>query len=373
MLKLGGHKKRSLPLYVTKRMGLSKKKYWLIRAGGIVLAFLAAGIMCSILAPGSFGTFFIELGRGCFDFTDIRTIIDLLVGFSILLLISLVITPAFKMRYWNIGAEGQILMGALAAAGVAKFCPSEMPNFLILVLACISAMAASAIWTLIPAFFKAFFNTNETLFTLMLNYVAAIIGAMCIFLWIKSGSQSFGMLTQGTFPKIFRSSGTLVIPIAIVLFFGMYFFLEKSKSGYEITVLGQSRDTALYLGMNPKKITIKAMLFSGALFGVIGFLIVCGVHRSFSATIVGGQGFTGVLIAWLGHFNPFQIALFAFLSAVMKQGTSNAASAVNISADQFAAICTGVFFFIIIACEFFSSYKINIRHEEKTPVEEKAL
>ena len=199
-------RKLSFPLYVTKRADFSKKKYWLIRIGGILLAFLMAGIVCTILSPGSFGTFYSEMIRGCFDFSDISSIIDLLVTFSLLLLISIILTPAFKMHFWNIGAEGQILIGCMAAAGMAKFAPSSWPNILILFLALIVAQAASTIWSIIPAIFKAFFNTNETLFTLMMNYVAiSFVAALTNYM--RGQASSLGKLNMATqkgwMPKVF--------------------------------------------------------------------------------------------------------------------------------------------------------------------------
>ena len=355
----------TFPLYIVKKSGLSKKKYWLIRAGGILFAFLVAGITCTILKPGSFGTFYSEMVRGCFDFSDFSSVIDLLVTFSILLLIAISLTPAFKMRFWNIGAEGQILVGCLASAAIARFAPRTWPNIIILFFCLICSMLFSAIWSVIPAIFKAFFNTNETLFTLMLNYIATILSALAISVWIKNGSQSFGVLSQGIFPDIFDNSGTLVIVVAAIIFVGMYFYIKKGKHGYEVSVVGESVETAKYIGINVKKVIIRTMITTGALCGVIGFMIVCGVHQSFNETIVGGKGFTGVLIAWLGHFDPFEIMLFSFLSAVFEQGTTTAASAINMSSKQFSSICTGMFFFIIIACEFFSNYEIRIHHKEK--------
>lgn len=358
-------KKHRFPLYVVKKIGLKKWKYWAIRCGGILLAFLVSGITCAIIKPGSFGTFFSELFRGCFDFSDISTIIDLLSSFSILLLISIILTPAFKMKFWNIGAEGQILVGCLASAFVARFAPQDMPNVVVLLLCLLLSIVVSAFWSFIPAFFKAFFNTNETLFTLMLNYIATLLSAMMISIWVKNGSQSFGVLSNGIFPSILDNTSTLVIIIAVVIYIGMFFYINKGKAGYEVSVIGESINTARYVGINVKKVTIRTLTVSGALFGVVGFLLVCGVHQSFNSTLVGGQGFTGVLIAWLGHFDPAEIALFSFLSAVINQGTVTAASAVNISSTQFSAICTGIFFFIIIACEFFSRYEIRIHHKEK--------
>ena len=359
------------PFYVTKRIGLAPWKYWLIRGGGVVLAFLLAGIVCAIIKPGTFGLFYSELIRGCFDFSDFSTIIDFLVLFSVLLMIALALTPAFKMKFWNIGAEGQILIGCLISGGIAKFAPSDMPNAIVLMLCLIGAVAGSIVWSVVPAIFKAFFNTNETLFTLMLNYIATVLAAMCIDLWDPSNHKQFGTLENGIFPETFDTTGLIAIIVAIGLFVFMYFYIKKSIHGYEVSVVGESVNTARYVGINVKKVIIRTMIFTGAIMGIIGFIIVCGIDHSFTDDAVGGQGFTGVLIAWLGHFEPFEMALFAFLSAFMQKGTSIAASNrdINVNSDQFSGICIGIFFFIIIACEFFSSYQIKI-HRNKQLIEE---
>ena len=141
-------KVRRFPLYVVKRMDLAPWKYWLIRVGGILLAFLMAGITCTIFKPGTFGIFFEEMMVGCFDFSDFSIIIDLLVTFSILLVIAIALTPAFKMKFWNIGAEGQVLVGALAAAGIARFANPNLPNVIIIIFCALGAMAAGVIVTL---------------------------------------------------------------------------------------------------------------------------------------------------------------------------------------------------------------------------------
>ena len=353
-------KKYKFPFYVTKKLGLAPWKYWLIRVGGILLAFLLAGVVCTILKPGTFGLFYSELFRGCFDFSDISTVIDLLVLFSLLLLIALALTPAFKMKFWNIGAEGQILIACLVSAGIAKFAPNTLPNFVILIMCCVGSIVAGIVWSVIPAIFKAFFNTNETLFTLMMNYIATVLGGLAVSIWIKSGSMSFGLLKQGIFPEILDNSGTLVIVFAALVFIYMFFYIKKSIHGYEMSVIGESVNTARYVGINVKKVIIRTMIMTGALMGFIGFLVVCAINQTFNDSIVGGKGFTGVLIAWLGHFEPVEIALFSFLAAVIEQGTTTAASAVNMSSFQFSSICTGIFFFVIIACEFFSNYQIKM-------------
>ena len=361
-------KKVKFPFYVVKKMGMAKWKYWTIRVIGILFAFLLAGVVCTLFAKNktgfNLGVFFSEMFRGTLDFTDFSEIIDLFATFTITLLIALALTPAFKMKFWNIGAEGQILMGCMTAAGIAKFAPSDMPNFLILIFAALGAMVAGVVWSVIPAIFKAFFNTNETLFTLMMNYIAALLGGLAISIWVPNGSQSFGILNQGTFPEIFDNTGTLVILFGVIIFVAMFFYVKFSKQGYEIAVVGESLNTARYIGINIKKVIIRTMIITGALCGFIGFLIVCGVHTTFADNIVGGKGFTGVLIAWLGHFEPLEIALFSFLAAFMEQGSGTAATASSSSSEQFYAICIGVFFIIIIACEFFSNYQIKM-HLEK--------
>ena len=355
------------PFYVTKRIGLAKWKYWLIRLGGVILAFLLAGIMCTILKPGTFGIFYSELFRGCFDFSDISSVIDFLVLFSLLLLISLALVPAFKMKFWNIGAEGQILIACLVSGGIAKFAPKSMSNTTILIVCCICSVLAGIVWSVIPAIFKALFNTNETLFTLMMNYIATVLSAWAVDTWIKSGSGAFGTLKQGIFSEILGNTGTLVIIFTILTFVFMFFYMKKSIHGYEISVVGESVNTARYVGINVKKVIIRTMIFTGAIMGFIGFLIVCSVEQTFNSTLVGGKGFTGVLIAWLGHFEPVEIALFSFLAAFMEQGTLTASSnkAIKMSSSQFTNICTGVFFFVIIACEFFSNYQIKRHHNKE--------
>lgn len=353
------------PLYVSKKIGLATWKYWLIRGIGVLLAFLLAGIVCAILKPGSFGLFYKELFRGCFDFTDISTIVDLFVLFSLLLLIALALTPAFKMKFWNIGAEGQILVACLVSAGIAKFAPRDLPNAVILIMCFFASVAAGIVWSVIPAIFKAFFNTNETLFTLMMNYIATVLGGLAISIWIKSGSMSFGILKQGIFPEILDNSGTVTILFAAIIFVVMFFYVKKSIHGYEMSVIGESINTARYVGINVKKVVIRTMIFTGAIMGIIGFLIVCAINQTFNDAIVGGKGFTGVLIAWLGHFEPVEMVLFSFLAAVMQQGTTTASSAVNMSSHQFSNICTGIFFFVIIGCEFFSNYQIRRHHDKE--------
>ena len=352
------------PLYVTKKLGVASWKTWVIRGGGILLAFLLAGLVCTILKPGSFGFFYQRLFETCFDFFVFSTIIDLLIVFSLTLLIALALIPAFKMRFWNIGAEGQVLVGCLVSAAIAKFAPIDMPNVLVLFMCAGCSIVAGIIWSVIPAIFKALFNTNETLFTLMMNYIATFLCGMFLFMWDKSGQSKYGDMNNGMFSELLGNTGTIVIIFAALIFILMFFYIKKSIHGYELTVVGESVNTARYVGINVRKVIIRTAIFTGAIMGLIGFLIICAVEQDFNDSIVQGRGFSAILIAWLGHFEPGEVALFSFLAAIMEQGTSNVMDSASFSSARFSAICTGIFFFVIIACEFFSNYQIK-RHHDK--------
>ena len=357
-------RRMKFPLYVTKKLGVATWKTWIIRGVGILLAFLLAGVVCTILKPGTFGLFYKRLYESCFDFSDFSSFIDLLIIFSLFLLISLALIPAFKMRFWNIGAEGQVLVGCLVSAGIAKFAPRDMPNVLVLLLCAICSVLAGIVWSVLPAIFKALFNTNETLFTLMMNYIATFLSGMFLFMWDKSGQSKYGDMNNGMFSEILGNTGTIAILFAIIVFVFMFFYIKKSIHGYELSVVGESVNTARYVGINVRKVIIRTMILAGALMGLIGFLIICAVEQDFNDSIVQGRGFNAILIAWLGHFEPAEVAIFSFLGAVMEQGTSNVMDSAQFSSARFSAICTGIFFFVIIACEFFSNYQIK-RHHDK--------
>ena len=359
--------KRSLniPFHVVKRLDTPKKQYWMIKIAGILIALLFAGIICTILRPGTFGTFYQQMFLGCFDPTDIQVLFDLLETIAILLLIAFALAPVFKMKFWNIGAEGQILVGCLATAGLTKFLPASLGDPAIIIICLFVSLIAGIVWAVIPAIFKAFFNTNETLFTLMMNYVAMGLIALCINIWVPSGSQVFGRLTNGSLPNILGLNYILNIIIAALIVAVMIVYMKKTKHGYELSVVGESVNTARYVGINVKRVIIRTMILSGAICGLVGFLLVAGHHHTLSSGLAGGKGFTGVLIAWLGGFNPGQMILYATLVGIFDCGSRHAASTIGMSTSQFSAIVTGIFFLIIIASEFFVNYQIKMKHKEE--------
>ena len=338
--------------------------YWLSKVIAVAVALLICALISTIMAPGSFGKFFKYLGLGTFSNT--LQIIRVFQDTAILLLIALALTPAFKMKFWNIGAEGQVLIGALGATIVMKFMAGTMPNVLLIFLCLAFSIIFSIVWAVIPAIFKAFFKTNETLFTLMMNYLAAGLVAYFVFVWVPNGSAVLGIINlnthEGWLPKLFGQDYILNIIIVAVVTVLVFIYLKFSKHGYELTVVGESQNTARYVGINVKKTIIRTLVLSGALCGLVGFLLVNGTSHTLNADLVAGRGFTGILVAWLGHFNPFEMVFTAFLVAFITLGGNYAGDILRFG-SAYSKVLIGIFFFVFIASEFFLKYKINFNAE----------
>ena len=364
------------PLFhVTKRDVFPWKKSVMIR----VIAFAAALLFCALVSLLVIGAnpvdFFSAIFKGSFGTP--RRIWKLLKDIAILLCISLAVTPAFRMRFWNIGAEGQVLVSALACSACMYYLGGKIPEVLLILLMFVCSIAAGALWGFIPAIFKALWNTNETLFTLMMNYVATYLVAFALIKWTPDGSSSLGILPHGHLPKIFNEY-LLIIIVVLVLMVGMYIYLNTSKHGYEVSVVGESEKTARYIGINAKKVVIRTMVLSGAICGLAGFLIVGGLDHSVTTETVGGRGFTAIMVSWLAKFNPFLMLLTSFLLVFLDQGAAQISQDFDIS-SAFPDIVVGIILFFIIGSEFFIRYKLNFRKShkkaavnEKTEGEEKA-
>ena len=342
MNKTENKKHFKMPFHVVKRLDMSKKNYWIIKVIGFAVALLFAGILCTILAPGTFITFYTSMSKGIFNPRDPEILLETIETAGLLLLIAFALAPAFKMRFWNIGAEGQISVGCLVTAGITRFMANGSNDALVIIVCLIAAVAAGIIWAVIPAIFKALFNTNETLFTLMMNYIAIALISLFISIWVTSGSQSFPLLTEGNLPKLGYKYIFNIIFVVIVSII-MVIYLKKTKHGYELSVVGASVNTAKYVGINVRKVIIRTMILSGAICGLVGFLLVSGHHHTLSPNLAGGRGFTGVLIAWLGQFEPLNMLIYAVLVAIFQRGSTKAASYVGINKSDFSAIVTGMF------------------------------
>ena len=288
---------------------------------------------------------------------------------AILLGISLAVTPAFKMRFWNIGAEGQVLIGCLATAACMICLGGKLPNAALILVMIVAAIAAGALWGFLPAIFKAKWNTNETLFTLMMNYIATQLAAFFIIVWeVPKGSGKIGIINANTeagwLPVIGGQRYLLPILLVAVLTGLMYIYLNYSKHGYEIAVVGESQRTASYAGIKVERVIVRTMVLSGAICGLIGLLLTAGTDHTLTTTIVGGRGFTAVMVSWMAKFNPILMIFTSLLIVVLSRGASEISSVFGLN-HSFADILTGIILFFIIGSEFFITYKVSLRKGKK--------
>ena len=355
--------------HITRRNFPKKWMAYLIRFGAFAVAILICAIVSAIVSDRGFGMFFYDLFDGAFG-TE-RRIWDLFHNTALLLLIALAVTPAFKMRFWNIGAEGQVLIGALACSAVIQYLGGKLPNAALIPLMILAGIAGGVVWSVIPAIFKARWNTNETLFTLMMNYLATCFTAFCIASWAPKGSGTLTFKT-GFLPEL-GNQFVLKILVAVVLMVFLFVYLRYSKHGYELSVVGESERTAQYIGINVRKVIIRTMILCGILCGIAGVLLVAGTHHAIHKTdTVAGRGFTAILVSWLAKFNPLTMGFTAFLVVFIQKGTGQYATLGGLG-SAYSDVMTGIFFILIISCEFFINYRIVFRHfadkKKSAPVE----
>ncbi len=352
-------------VHIAKRVELSGLNAWGIRFAAIGIAFVLVGILSSVLTGSSIAQVYDIMFRGAFG-RVFEGKLSLLWRFfqntAILLGLSLAVTPAFKMRFWNCGAEGQALIGGLVAM-VCMMQFGSLPYGVLLVLIVVLSTVAGAIWGVIPAIFKAHYNTNETLFTLMMNYVATQIVAYYVYLTGK-GSGIIQPVSTGNLPVIGGQQYLLNILIVAVLTVAMFVYLKYSKQGYEIAVVGESQNTARYIGINVKKIIVRTMAISGAVCGITGMLLVAGTDHSINTNTVGGQGFTAIMVSWLGQFNPYIMAGMSALIVFLESGAGKVADSFFLN-GSYADIVSGIVILFLVGCEFFIRYTVKFRHSKK--------
>lgn len=360
------HKQQVPLVYITKRGELPKLKAMLIK-----LAVILAGIICcSVVTILLTNENPLKVFRAMFvgSFGTPRKVWNLLQDTAILLGISLAVTPAFKMRFWNTGAEGQVLIGMLASITCMFYIGDAIPSWALILVSFCASIAAGAVWAGIPGFFKAIWNTNETLFTLMMNYVAAQLVSLLIMYWVPSGSMVLGLVNanskNGWFPSLFGQKYLLNILIVAFLTVMVHIYLKKSKQGYEIAVVGESENTARYIGINVKKVIIRTVLISGALCGVMGWILAAGTSHSINSSAVGGNGFTAIMVSWMSKFNPITMIFSSLLVCFLQKGAGEIASNLGLNTSV-GEVLTGIMILFIVSSEFFVSYKIHFRKKNR--------
>ena len=358
--------KNKEPLFhIVKRDDLPWFKVWGIRLLAILLALVLCSIVTVTLTKLNPIDVFGAVMKGAFG-SKRKTWVTMQ-NTSVLLLIALAVTPAFRMRFWNVGGEGQILMGCWAAAACMILLTDKVPEWVLIVVMAVSSIVCGALWAAIPAYFKAKWNTNDTLFTLMMNYIATQLVACFAIVWENpKGSGTIGVINNASEFGWIQIGNKYLLPIivALVMTIATYIYLHYTKHGYEIAVVGESERTARYIGIKVERVMMRTLLLSGGLCGLVGLILVAGINHTLTTTLAGGRGFTAVMVSWMSHFNPFTMILTSFLLVFLNRGASEIATAFSLN-TSFSDILTGIIIFFIIGCEFFIRYQVSFRSSAK--------
>lgn len=348
---------------ISKRAEVGTKKAVIFRAVSVAAAIVAGGLFILCIGYNPFSVYGTII-KGAFSTSmafqaTVKVMIPLLIS-------SLGVTLAFKMKFWNIGAEGQIIAGAICASYFALF-HADLPHYLLMVIMFVAGIIGGGLYGLIPAFFKAKFGTNETLFTLMLNYIA-----LYVIVWLRDGAWADP--ESGGFPKIARFASNAQLDkvggiqvgwiIGLILTVIVFIYLKYTKHGYEISVVSESHATARYAGMNPKKIMLRTMFFSGAVCGIAGMVQATGSDMTLATSVAGGVGFTAIIVAWLAQLEPIAILIVSFLFSVLEKGSSVMQSTFGLS-TYCADVLQGIILFFVLAGEFFIRYKFVASGKER--------
>ncbi|MBQ4152710.1 MAG: ABC transporter permease [Oscillospiraceae bacterium] len=298
-----------------------------------------------------------------------KTFMNYIDEFLPLALTSVALSLAFKMRFWNIGGEGQFIIGSITASYIAlQFGPS-LPQGVTLLLMCIVAMASAGLYGLLVAFLKVKFGTNETLLTLMMNYIALYLlyfigetkADWNIFLQEQSARPVFESFAGfAKFPYIPIAGGfRLNICLILTLLIGglVYVYLRYTKHGYEINVVGDSSGTARYAGMKVNKVVLRTVFISAALIGLAGAFKV-GSAGVLSTAITDDVGWTGIIVAWLAQLNTISIFIVSALICILQYGCTVAAATFSQVDSSFANMLQGAILFLVLVADFFIRFRI---------------
>ena len=343
-----------------------------ISFGALVLALIIGAVILA-LAGGNPLAAYAQIARSSFGGIDVFS--DTLVKATPLILVGLACTLAFRMRLWNIGAEGQFFMGAWGASAVVllPLVSDTTPSWIVIALMLIAGMIAGAAWGFIPGILKSRFNVNEIISTLMLNYIAIAWNDFFIFgVWSEGGFQMSKTFPRNAWlPRLADYAKQVPAFSGLTTHFGLVFalvatvaiwlILNHSRWGYEIRLIGDNKRAAEYAGVPIKRQIVLVMMLSGALAGLAGMSEISGVVHRLQGQISPGYGFTGIIVAWLAKLNPFAVILVAILfGALILAGR-------EIQPSGIPKLIQGIVLMCLIASDFLLRYRVRLRRSEKMP------
>jgi simple sugar transport system permease protein len=356
-------------LHVEQRLEAPKWLPVVTTVGSLLVSFILGGIVIWAAGGDAIASYeHIYLAA----FGDVGVFNDTLVKASPLILIGLACALAFRMKMWNIGAEGQFYMGAWGASAVilTPLLPASTPGYIFIPVMMLAGFICGALWGFIPGILKAKFNVNEIITTLMMNYIAT----SWVLFWVFGSWSEAGFQMSKVFPKTawlprltdFASQlpelGGLTLHLGIV--FGLlaavivWFIIKRTRWGYEIRLIGDNKQAALYAGVNIVRNTVLVMMVSGGLAGLAGMAEITGVVHRLQGAISNNYGFTGIIIAWLAKLNPFAVIVVSILFGGLIQAGR------EIQPSGVPRMLQGIILFCVIAADVLLRYRVRIVHHK---------
>ena len=353
------------PLFhVAKRTEVTVRRQILARVIATLIGIIVTCLICLIVYGCDPITVLVEVWKGNFGTERSRWL--LLRDTALLLGVGLALIPSFKMKFWNLGGNGQILIGGLVTIACMRSLGGRYPDGVVWLIMLLSAVICGAVWAVIPAIFKAFFKTNESLFTLMMNYIAAGLVVFAIKEWSGSkGSGSLATIKTANLPKLGGNDYLLIIIIVAVVCALMFAYMKYSKHGYEVAVVAESENTARYIGINVKKTIIRTLILSGALCGLIGFLLAGAKDHTINADAAKNMGFTAIIAVWLAKMNPLGTIASSFGIIFITNGIKNLQTTVGVTDNSVSNMIVGIMYFCLIGCEFFVYYALKLKTKKQ--------
>lgn len=342
---------------IIKREDVDKKFTTIIRISAVLFSLIFAGMFIAFIGYNPVKVF-TQMFFGAVG-THMR-LQETINKVTPLVITSLGMLVAFKMKFWNIGGEGQITMGALGASFIALNYGDKIHKLPLIISMIVASVVFGGIWALIPAIFKVKFGTNETIFTLMLNYIAIkIVQYLQFGPWKDPAATGFPKIPtfnqNAVLPQIFGVHIGIIMAMVLLIF--IYVFIKYTKKGYEIQVVGESMNTAKYAGMNVNFIILFAITLSGGLCGLAGMVQASAMEKTLSYTLSAGYGYTAIITTWLSNLKPNYILLTSIAFAILLQGGTFVQVSMQIP-SAVSGMIQGIILFFVLGSEFFIKYKL---------------
>ena len=343
-----------------KRQSVSRSATILVPVISFLFSLLAGAILLLASRVNPLVTY-AAMARGAFGSWPNAT--ELLVKAIPLMLTGLGVSIAFRMQFWNIGAEGQLTLGGVAAAWVALFWAGYIPKSLLLPTAILAGMGAGALWAGVPALLKAYLRVDETLTTLMLNYVA-ILFSQNLYYGAWRDPKGYGFPGTAPFPEwawLPRLAGRahLGLVFALIAAALLWFVLKRTRWGFELRIIGENPTAARYLGINMARNIVLALLVSGALSGLAGACEVTGIAHRLQQGLSIGYGYTAIIVAWMAQLNPLAVILVSLLMAALLVGGDQVQIMMHLPAAV-GLVLQGLILFPLLAGTLFNEYRLRL-------------